>query len=142
MHFIMVYIQRMYSMQISIKVVERTSAVLDSTEKQTAVGNATTVMLSSTKRVSIVKPVGNVSSKIASPFLITKSDLNMGHLSRKSFLNRDSPILEKLAGMSKSGNDNDTIVNTAKGKGNYVFVASEKKDVRRSKPFYACMSNF
>lgn len=52
------------------------------------------------------------------------------HYSRKSFLNRDSPILEKLASLSKAGTENDAILNTAKGKGNYVFVATEKKDVR------------
>lgn len=65
-----------------------------------------------------------------SPFLIAKGDFNAGHLSRKSFLNRDSPILEKLAGLSRSGGDGDAVLNTAKGKGNYVFIATEKKDVR------------
>lgn len=112
---------------VAIKAAERTSAALDSVE-QTIVGNTTTISCS-TKRVSIIKPVGSVSSKTASPFLITKSDLNMAHLSRKSFLNRDSPMLEKLASMSKSGSDGDAILNTAKGKGNYVFVATAKKDV-------------
>lgn len=98
----------------------------DSAEVTTVVGNATTIAYT-TKRLSIIKPV---SSKTASPFLINKSDLNLGHLSRRSFLNRDSPILEKLASLSKSGGDNDVILNKPKGKGNYVFVATEKKDVR------------
>lgn len=53
----------------------------------------------------------------------------MNHLSRKSFLNRDSPILEKLASLSKGGADGETILNKTKGKGNHVFVAIEKKDV-------------
>lgn len=82
--------------------------------------------LNTSKRIAIIKPANIVSTKTASPFLITKGDL---HHSRKSFLNRDSPMLEKLVGLSKTGNDNDTILNTAKGKGNYVFVATEKTDV-------------
>lgn len=74
--------------------------------------------------------MNNTSSKTSSPFLITKSDLSMSHLSRKSFLNLDSPILEKLASLSKTGSDGEAILNTAKGKGNYVFIATAKKDVR------------
>lgn len=96
--------------------------------EQKSVGNATSIFNSS-RRISIIKPINNASSKTSSPFLITKSDLSMSHLSRKSFLNRDSPILEKLAGLSKTGTDGETILNTAKGKGNYVFIATEKKDV-------------
>lgn len=91
--------------------------------------NVTTIFNSS-RRISIIKPVGNASSRTASPFLITKTDLSMSHLSRKSFLNRDSPLLEKLASMSKTGADGEAIMNKTKGKGNYVFVATEKKDVR------------
>lgn len=87
------------------------------------------MILNTSKRISIIKPVGVATSKSSSPFLITKGGLNMMHYSRKSFLNRDSPILEKLASLSKAGTENDAILNTAKGKGNYVFVATEKKDV-------------
>lgn len=76
-----------------------------------------------------MKPGGTVPSKTTSPFLITKGDLSVGHLSRKSFLNRDSPLLEKLVGLTKTGNENNAILNTAKGKGKYVFIATEKKDV-------------
>lgn len=32
--------------------------------------------------------------------------------------------------MSKTGADGEAIMNKTKGKGNYVFVATEKKDVR------------
>lgn len=87
------------------------------------------MILNSSKRISIIKPVGAATSKSTSPFLITNGGMNMMHYSRKSFLNRDSPILEKLASLSKAGTENDAILNTAKGKGNYVFVATEKKDV-------------
>lgn len=77
-----------------------------------------------------MKSVGYATHKITSPFLIAKGDyLNVGHLSRKSFLNRDNPLLEKLVGLTKTGSDNDPILGTAKGKGKYVFVAAEKKDV-------------
>lgn len=79
-----------------------------------------------------MKPIGYASSKTTSPFLISKSDLSIGHLSRKSFLNRDNPLLEKLVGLSKVGNENDAVLKTAKGKGNYVFTTSEKKDVSSS----------
>lgn len=53
----------------------------------------------------------------------------MMHYNRKSFLNRDTTILKKLASLSKAGNDSESVLNTAKGKGNYVFVATEKTDV-------------
>lgn len=79
------------------------------------------------RRISIIKPLA--APKVASPFLITQTALTAGHLSRKSFLNRDTTTLAKLAGLTKSGADGETIVNTAKGKGNYVFVATEKKNV-------------
>lgn len=118
-------------MQISLfdfeKVVERTSVALEMTEQKSDENVSVTLNTSSTKRISFVKPVAT--PKVASPFLISKLDLSSGHLSRKSFLNRDSPILEKLAGLSKIGSDGEMIVNTAKGKGNYVFTATEKKDV-------------
>ncbi|XP_055305136.1 claspin [Sitodiplosis mosellana] len=94
--------------------------------EQTTNKNAT--ILNSSRRISIIKPVGAATSKTISPFLITKGGVNMMHYNRKSFLNRDSPILEKLASLSKAGTDNDSILNTAKGKGNYVFVATAKKD--------------
>lgn len=110
------------------KVIERTSVALEVTEQKSA-EHVTSITLntSSTKRISFIKPVAT--PKVSSPFLISKLDMSSGHLSRKSFLNRDSPILEKLAGLSKTGSDGEMIVNTAKGKGNYVFVATEKKDV-------------
>lgn len=101
---------------------------MEVTEQKTPAENVTVALnSSSTKRISFIKPVAT--PKVSSPFLISKSDLSTGHLSRKSFLNRDSPILEKLAGLSKPGGDGETILNTAKGKGNYVFIATEKKDV-------------
>lgn len=109
------------------KAVERTSVTLEVAEQSSAENVTVTLNANSSKRISFIKPV--VTAKISSPFLISKSDLNSGHLSRKSFLNRDSPILEKLAGLSKSGGDGEKILNTAKGKGNYVFIATEKKDV-------------
>lgn len=96
----------------------------DSTEQQSV-----TTSFASVKRISITKPIASAIHKTTSPFLINKCDMSMAHLSRKSFLNRDSPILEKLASLSKTDNDGETILNTAKGKGNYVFVATEKKDV-------------
>lgn len=97
-------------------------------EQKTAENVTVTLNTSSTKRISFIKPTV-ATPKVSSPFLISKADLSTGHLSRKSFLNRDSPILEKLASLSKPGTDGDKILNTAKGKGNYVFVATEKKDV-------------
>ena len=110
------------------KAVERTSVTLEVIEQKSA-ENATVVSLnaSSSKRISFIKPVAT--PKVSSPFLISKNDLSSGHLSRKSFLNRDSPILEKLAGLSKTGSDGEPILNTAKGKGNYVFTVTEKKNV-------------
>lgn len=122
--------QSLYNFSVSTfkQFVERTSVALEVTEQKTAENaTVTTLNTSTTKRISFIKPVNT--PKVSSPFLISKSDLSTGHLSRKSFLNRDSPILEKLAGLSKPGADGDTILNTAKGKGNYVFVATEKKDV-------------
>ncbi|XP_031632211.1 claspin isoform X2 [Contarinia nasturtii] len=99
------------------------------------VADQTTVesSLNTSKRIAIIKPVSAASSKTASPFLITRSDLHTMHHSRKSFLNRDSPILEKLVCLSKTGSDNDAILNTAKGKGNYIFVATEKTDSSKRK---------
>lgn len=109
--------------------VEKTSAALEVTEEKTTENVTITSNTSSIKRISFTKPV--VTPKVSSPFLISKNDLSTGHLSRKSFLNRDSPILEKLAGLSKTGSDGEPILNKAKGKGNYVFIATEKKDVSR-----------
>lgn len=85
--------------------------------------------MNTSKRISIIKPLGAATSNTTSPFLLTKGGVNIHNYDRKSFLNRDSPILEKLASLSKAGTDNDAILNTAKGKGNYVFVATEKKEV-------------
>lgn len=110
-----------------IKVVEETSVAVQITEQQTVENGTTSLNSDLRKRISFVKTIA--SSKISSPFLITKTDLSVGHLSRNSFLNRDSPILEKLASMTKLGSNGDVILNTAKGKGNYTFVATEKKDV-------------
>lgn len=111
-----------------MQVAERTSVALEVTEQKTAENTTITSTTSSMKRISFIKPVAT--PKVSSPFLIAKNDLSSGHLSRKSFLNRDSPILEKLAGLSKTGSDGEPILNKAKGKGNYVFIATEKKDVR------------
>lgn len=106
---------------------ERTSVAQEYTTEKTTENDTSTSNTSSIKRISFSKPA--VTPKVASPFLISKNDFTSGHLNRKSFLNRDSPILEKLAGLSKPGSDGETIMNKAKGKGNYVFVATEKKDV-------------
>lgn len=106
---------------------ERTSVALEVLEQKSADNVTVTLNTSSTKRISFIKPTAT--PKASSPFLISKLDMSTVHLSRKSFLNRDSPILEKLAGLSKTGSDGEMIMNTAKGKGNYVFVATEKKDV-------------
>lgn len=96
-------------------------------ESTTDIAESTITNLSvdSLRRISIVKPLAP--PKTVSPFLVTKTALTVGHLSRKSFLNRDSTTLAKLAGLTKS--DGETIVNKPKGKGNYVFVATEKKNV-------------
>lgn len=85
-----------------------------------------TIMSTSIRRISIGRPVA-VKPKVSSPFLINQSDLKAGHLSRKSFLNRDSPTLEKIAGMSKGSGDGQSYASTAaKGRGNYVFTVTEK----------------
>lgn len=80
----------------------------------------------SLRRISITK--ASVTPKLSSSFLINSTALNSGHLSRKSFLNRDNTTLAKLAGLTKTGSDGEAIINT-KRKGNYVFVATEKKNV-------------
>lgn len=80
------------------------------------------------RHIPITKPL--VTPKISSPFLINSMPMTSGHLSRKSFLNRDTTTLAKLAGLTKTGSDGEAIINT-KGKGNYVFIATEKKNVRR-----------
>lgn len=107
--------------------IEHTSNVIEVTEEITT-ENAS-LNLNLIKRISVMKPTGCASSKTTSPFLIAKTDLSTGHLSRKSFLNRDSPLLEKIVGLSKPRTENDAILNTAKGKGNYVFITTEKKNV-------------
>lgn len=118
----------LYTPTYLFQFVERTSATIEATEQITT--ENTSINLNTTKRISVVKPSGSIASKITSPFLIHKGDLSTNHLSRKSFLNRDSPLLEKLVGLTgKMGNERDAILNTAKGKGNYVFIATEKSDV-------------
>lgn len=70
------------------------------------------------------------SPAISSPFLINRSIVSQQqHIVRKSFLNRDNKTLEKLANLTKSSGDNGTITTTASNKGNYVFTATEKKNV-------------
>lgn len=110
------FISKLYTFQTT----EQTSHTIE-------VADQTTEISTSSKRISIIKPVGAASSKTASPFLITKGEINMVHHSRKSFLNRDSPILEKLACLSKP--ESGAILSTATGKGNYVFISTEKNDV-------------
>lgn len=96
----------------------------------TVTGNVSVTENTSLRRISITKP--SVTPKISSPFLINSTALTLGHLSRKSFLNRDTTTLAKLAGLTKTGGDGEAIINT-KRKGNYVFVATEKKNVRRKR---------
>lgn len=106
------------------KASEKSLAAEVAEESQSIIGKNTTISLF--RRSLVVK---TASPKIVSPFLINRSELNVGHLSRKSFLNRDTLTLEKLVSLTKSATDGDTILNTAKAKGNYVFVATEKKQV-------------
>lgn len=112
-----------------LQFVERTATSIEITEQKKVENTTTTSILNSSKRISIVKPLSSVTPKTTHPFLIAKCDLNLGHLSRKSFLNRNSPLLEKLVSLTRTGSDNEPILNKTKGKGNYVFVATEKKNV-------------
>lgn len=90
-------------------------------------GNVPVTENTSLRCISITKP--SATPKISSSFLINSTALTSGHMSRKSFLNRDTTTLAKLAGLTKTGSDGEAIINT-KRKGNYVFVATEKKNVR------------
>lgn len=66
----------------------------------------------------------------SSPFLINRSiSSQQQHIVRKSFLNRDTKTLEKLANLTKFSGDSETIANTATHKGNYVFTTTAKKSV-------------
>lgn len=63
----------------------------------------------------------------SSPFLINQSASMSAHVVRKSFLNRNEKILEKLANLTKASGDGETVKSsTATRGGNYVFVATEK----------------
>lgn len=101
------------------------ATLLNATADDKAADASKTIMSTSIRRISIGRPVA-AKPKVSSPFLINQNDLKAGHLSRKSFLNRDSPILEKIAGMSKGNGDGQSYANTAKGRGNYVFTVTEK----------------
>lgn len=109
-------------------VTEITTA-LEASESIIVDDNNSTLSSNIHQRIVITKPVV-APPKIASMFLINQNDLKARQLNRKSFLNRDSPTLEKLACLTKSSGDGETISNKAKGKGNYIFLATEKKEVR------------
>lgn len=103
---------------MSIELVEKTIA-----EKQSKV--------TSIRKTTFIKSSANETPKPQSPFLLGGGALNGTILAgRKSFLNRDTRTLEKLATLTKVGADGEAIAKTTAGKGNYVFVATEKKDVR------------
>lgn len=93
---------------------------------------STTVMASIFRRTSVVKTATN-SPRISSPFLINSSALMTTNVGRKSFLNRDEKTLEKLVHLTKASGDGETIKSTATGKGNYLFVATEKKFAEKRK---------
>lgn len=91
--------------------------------------NATSVVPSIFRRTSLLK-TANTSS---SPFLINQSALMSTHVGRKSFLNRDDKTMEKLVSLTKATGDGETVKSTATGKGNYIFLVTEKKVTEKRK---------
>lgn len=106
------------------------SALDITTGEQVNDSSKTTIMSSTIRRISIAKP-SVATPKTSSPFLINQIDMKSSHLSRKSFLNRDSPLLDKIASSSKASGDGENYSNTTKGKGNYVFTVTKKVPVRK-----------
>lgn len=116
------------------------ASLLDVTSEDKTIDTSKTINMStSIRRISIGRPVA-AKPKVSSPFLINQNDLKIGHLSRKSFLNRDSPTLEKIAGMSKGSGDGEAYTTTKKGRGNYVFAVTEKVPVRVSRSCYITLN--
>lgn len=91
--------------------------------------NVTSVVSSIFRRTSLLK-TANTSS---SPFLINQSALMSTHVGRKSFLNRDDKTMEKLVSLTKAAGDGETVKSTATGKGNYIFLVTEKKVAEKRK---------
>lgn len=111
--------------------IKSTSTSDSNTTGETA-STTTNIVSSIFRRTSIVK-TATISSKISSPFLINSAALMSSHVGRKSFLNRDEKTLEKLAQLTKASGDGEAIKSTATGRGNYLFIATEKKTAEKRK---------
>lgn len=99
-----------------------TETVMETSEQSISV-TLTHTTPSAFRQISVAQ-----SSAVSSPFLLNKTGLDPT-FGRKSFLHRDTKTLERLALITKQSGDGETITNISSGKGNYVFVATEKKTV-------------
>lgn len=85
-----------------------------------------------TPNARVTSIVRNVANGLGpqSPFLLNQPNAIGLKKERKSFLARDERTLEKLLSLTKMGADGTNVSATVNAKGQYVFTATEKPNVR------------